>query len=590
MADEQTPRTSPEIVADESMATTEQVPVTAEPVVTVEPQSEEIDSPNEEQVPEIAKAQSDAEGNGSSTDEHDSFGAKFKRALVAWWRSPRQRYGTIGAVLTCAILLLTIQPTRAFIMNAVGIRSSVMLSVVDQSTKLPIESAMINIGGKSAKTDASGQVTFRGLHVGSQDLTISKPGFATHTKNVRLGMRVTDLGDIRLRPVGQQLRFIVTDYLSGKPVSNVDFVSGEATTKSDDKGHALLTLASTDNTTAPVTISSQGYRTEKHTVQAGDKGPQKLRLVPSAKLAYISKKSGRYDVYKVDVDGKNEAVLLPGTGLEGPTIRALASPDNQYVAVVSSRENKRNSQGYLLNTLTLVDIKTGEAQTIQQAEQLNIIGWVDNTIVFQETSIGASAANPNRQKILSYNTESGNKKQLASANYFNDALLIGDSAYYTVSATDVAAKDSFVKIDIDGSNRKAYYSQDLWSLVREDYTNFKLQTPTKWLIFNTESLKVTDSVPPNDMYSRAFVDGPKRQRSAWVDTRDTVGVLMIRNLAIKQDRQIASMKNLQGVVSWLNERVVVVRVANYSEVADYVVSLDGGEPVKVADVSNTPIR
>lgn len=47
-------------------------------------------------------------------------------------------------------------------------------------------------------------------------------------------------------------------------------------------------------------------------------------MAPSRKHVFISKRSGTYDVYKVDVDGKNEEKVLSGTGSERPDAIALS--------------------------------------------------------------------------------------------------------------------------------------------------------------------------------------------------------------------------------------------------------------------------
>jgi hypothetical protein len=46
-------------------------------------------------------------------------------------------------------------------------------------------------------------------------------------------------------------------------------------------------------------------------------------LVPDRKTVFVAKDSGKYDLYKSYVDGKNREVLLKGTGSENSNI-ALA--------------------------------------------------------------------------------------------------------------------------------------------------------------------------------------------------------------------------------------------------------------------------
>ncbi|MBP9853066.1 MAG: hypothetical protein QG629_18 [Patescibacteria group bacterium] len=563
---------------------------TAPPEPVVAPDAELATSGEDSIVDEVQEAPIGADNGEIKTVEAKSISRKLRKFMSDWWRNPKKRYATIVSAIVVVVGLSAVPMTRAMFMNVAGVRSSVLLTVVDKSTGLPLENATVALDGQEVRTTSTGAIHLKKLHIGTQELSVKKLGFAEYTKKFYLGMRVTDFGEIPLRPTGAQLTYTVTDFLSGKPIEGVTFANGDAVTKSNDAGKAVLTLETLQKDSVRVRVTALGYRTETIDQNTANNGATSLRLVPAAKAVFISKKSGKFDVYSVDVDGKNERVLLAGTGLENQSMTVSTSLDNTYASVVSSREEKRNREGYLLNTLTLVGIKDGEAQTVQQAEQISVIGWQNKTIVFQETSTGASAANPNRQKIFSYNTETNEKKQLASANYFNEVLLINGQVYYTVSATDAAARDTFVKIGVDGSNRKAYYAQDIWALIREDYKNFKIQTPSRWQSFSLDTVKIADSTPPNDMTSRRYTDGPKDERSAWIDVRDSFGVLMLYNLKTGQSREVSSIRYVQQIVGWLDEKTIIVRAVSMNEVADYAVSTQGGKPSKIADVSNTPLR
>jgi hypothetical protein len=99
-----------------------------------------------------------------------------------------------------------------------------------------------------------------------------------------------------------------------------------------------------------------------------------------------------------------------------------------------------------------------------------------------------------------------------------------------------------------------------------------------------------ESTPPAEYSSPYFVDSPDLKTSVWVDVRDNKGVLLLRNLSDGKDKELVSQRSMQAVAYWLGEKAVVYRVVGAGETADYIVSVDGGTPRKIADVSLTAIR
>jgi hypothetical protein len=65
---------------------------------------------------------------------------------------------------------------------------------------------------------------------------------------------------------------------------------------------------------------------------------------------------------------------------------------------------------------------------------------------------------------------------------------------------------------------------------------------------------------------------------------------MRHNVADHTEKELVTQRNMQAPLYWLGENTVVFRVAGASEVADYVVSTDGGAVKKIADVSLTGMR
>ena len=515
---------------------------------------------------------------------------RIKNGWLNWWATPWKRYGTMAFLVLLITLPLFVSPIRVWTLNTMGVRSSLLVNVVDGATNMPLQNAVVQVDNVSGKTDAEGQLRLKGIRLGKKEVRISKTAFATTNKKVTFGMRIVDLGDVTLKAVGVQLTYHFTDYLSNKPIPEVELVSGEATAKADKSGKATLTIAPNSGTYAKVTITKKGYRTETITPDSDTSARVEQKLVPSARAIFVTKETGQYDVYKMYLDGKDRSILLAGTGLENQSIVALPSPSGDKVAVVSTRDDKRNKDGYLLTALNVVDTESGNAVNLDYAEQIALLGWRGNTLVYLQTVAGTSAANAGRQKIVAYDLAANKRFQLANANYFAGSELVGNTLYYTVSATDPNAQETFARINIDGTAKKTLFTGNVWSLLRTDYQTLKLQTHDKWYQYTIGASAPVESTPVNNYNSRFYLDNPDAKTSVWVDVRDARGVLLQRNLATSKETELITQKNMQAPVYWLNEKTIIYRVVGASEVADYAISLDGGQPKKIADVSLTNVR
>lgn len=511
---------------------------------------------------------------------------RFKNGWYSWWYSPWKRYGTLGVVVLLLALMFLVAPVRAFVLNAAGVRSSVLVQAIDKSTSLPLQNVVVKVDGQSGKTNSDGQVKLKGIRLGKHDVTLSKIAFAdAQKKQVEFGMRIVDLGEVALKPTGQQVTYNFTDYLSGKPIRDAVVVSGEATAKSDKTGKAILTIE--PGSTEKITIKKDGYRTETLDTLGSEQAKIAQKLVPAARAIFISKESGKYDVYKMYVDGKDREVLLPGTGLETQAMVALPKPDGEKVAVASSRDDKRNQDGYLLTGLNIVDTESGDIVNIEYAEQITLLGWRGDTLLYAQTVAGASAANPSRQKIIAYNFTTNKRFQLANANYFAGYQLIGEAVYYTVSSTDPETQSVFARVSMDGTGKKTLFTGSIWALLRTDYSKMKIQTPDKWYEYTLGASAPVESTPATDYTSRFYADSPKQAVAAWVDVRDNNGVMLLHSLSDGKDTELMSQKSMQAPSYWLNSTTLVYRVSGSAEVADYVVSTEGGSAKKLADVSLT---
>lgn len=515
------------------------------------------------------------------------FWAKVKRGLVHWWRNKPLRWATIIVLVVALSVLAVVPKTRYFALNAVGVRSMASVIVLDDTTQLPLKNVTVNLGAHVAQTDRRGVARLRDLKLGSYQLSVKRLAFASEKQDVTIGLGSNPLGKIRLKAVGVQYVLQVSDYLSGKPIEGAEVTSDELNALSDQKGKVTLTLERTDNVKLAVMVSAPDYRGERVELDAARATHEPLKLVPGQKAVYVSKQTGTYDVFTTDLDGKNTKRLLPGSGLETNNISLVVSPDNTQAALVSTRDNTRTPDGYLLYALTIINLEQGTSVTVDHAERIQLVGWNGPRLVYRTTVSGASAADSQRNRLISYNFATNARLQLATANQFNALLSVGNFIYYGASASDAGTALGLFQIKSDGSGRERLTDKEIWTGLRDGYDTLKLQTPDGWYDYSTESRQLSKSAAPSEFVNYVITDNSKGSRSVWAATQNGKGVLQLRDAATGKTKTLAAQSGLTQPVYWAGDKAVVYRSVTSGEAADYVVSPDGGVPHKLADV--TPV-
>lgn len=513
---------------------------------------------------------------------------KFTAALAAWWHNPKARWGTIIGLTLLLLIVFSWPKSRYAVLNTVGVRSSAHVTIVDQTTKQPLKNVQVTLAGQTQKTNVDGIAAFTGLHLGPTTLSVSRRAFASTESRVTIGWGSNPLDTVALQPTGARYSFYVTDFASGKGMAKVEASSDDADAVSDATGHLVLTIDATDSNIVPVTFKTYGYREDTLQLNLDDKNEHRVVMVPGRKHVFISKRTGKYNTYSAYADGSGETLLLAGTGNERDDLALVPHPSADEVALVSTRNNLRNRDGFLMTTLTLLNSKTGQALDLVQSEKIQVNGWIGNRLIYTQVAAGASASDPNRQQLISYDFTTGSQVQLASSNYFNSILVAGDTVYYAPSDAFQTNPVGFYKIRADGSARIKILDAVVWSLFRNPYDTLYLNVGQDWYSYKLGEATATKlKGPPANQQNRLYVDNEQHQQSLWVDSRDGKGVLINTTIASGQETSLQTKSGLIYPVSWLSNDYVVYRIHTDQETADYVLSLAGGPPHKIVDVTNT---
>jgi hypothetical protein len=560
-----------------------------DPVITDEETSQAVDDIIAKESDALLEAEDEKLGKAFESKTKKGIAESIKGFFSAWWNNPKARWITIFVLLASIVTIFAIPTSRYYVLNSVGVRGTASITVIDESTGQPLKNVNVKIVGASAKTDSSGVAEVKEVKLGKQTLTIEKRAFAPQQESITVKLGKNTLPQVRLKPTGVQYAFVVNDYLSGKPVDKAEASSGEATALSDGDGKIKLTIdASDDDKPFEVTMKKEGYRDEKVAMTSDIKTEQIINIVPSRKHAFVSKRSGKYDVFSIDVDGKNEKLLLAGTGSEKDDIALAIQPNNDVIALVSTRDSKTNKDGFLLSTLTIIQPESGEASSVTTSERVQVVDWIGDNLIYVQATEGASATNPKRHRLMSYNYKTKQNNELASSNYFNDVVAAGDKIYYAPSSAYQKNGAELYRVNSDGGNKTTILNQEVWNIFRIDYDNLALSVGKSWynVRIGEDKATVLPSQPSN-LVSRIYVDANDKKNSLWVDNRDGKGVLLNYKIDTKDEQTLRSQSGLKNPIRWLNNKDVIYRVSNDQETADYVLSLDGGEPKKIIDVTNT---
>ncbi len=509
------------------------------------------------------------------------------------WRNPKSRWGILGGATALMLALALIPTTRYFILNTAQVRSTIELTVLDSSTLQPLKNVKVTAANASAQTDSAGVARLQKVRLGETTLRIEKRAFASQDRTITVGWGSNPLGEYQVTPVGSQYTFLIRDAFSGKPIAKAEATSGEGNASSDEDGKLVLALDTAeldDSAQVSVAITAADYRNETINITVNNKETQSIEMVPARKHTFVSKRSGKYDVYTVDVDGKNERRIVGGSGYERDDIALVPHPSKNFAAYVATRENTRNQSGYLLSTLYILDTDNGDLVRIDQSEQIQVVGWSrSGRLIYVKIAAGASGTDPKRHRLMSFNNEDhSDTKELAGSNSFNDVMMANDRVYYAPSNVFQEVNAAMYVSDPDGSNIQTILDKEVYSIIRSSYdTLYFAGDNDKWYEFVIGSPLAAETSPPASQTNHMYLDNQDKTFSLWVDDRDGKGVLIARDNDQGEEKMLVERGGLKMPLYWLNKNYIVYRVADGVETADYVMNIQGGEPRKIIDTTDT---
>lgn len=498
------------------------------------------------------------------------------------------RGAVLFVVILSALAVMVVPKLRYYTLNQFNVKASSTFLVLDTTNRQPIKNVDVSIGGVSARTDIEGRVVLQNLKLGPQTINIKKIAFGSVSKKITIGWGSNKTDDVLMTPTGVQYTFVTKDFLNKSPVVGAEVSYGESSAISDTNGRAVLTVEKITSAEIEVTINSKQYRLEKHILKPEETSEVSILLVNERKHVYVSERSGQPDLYSSYIDGKDKQVLLKASGFERDDQTLAPSPSQNLVAYVSTRGNQKNSDDFLLSNLLLVDTDTNQTTFLATSEQIYVLGWSGDWVVYMQVKSGNSAPSPDRHQLKSYNSSTGDTVVIATANYFNSFVLAGGYVYFAVNGTENSSAAKLAKSRPDSSNVTTLFSGEIWDLTVTNYGKLSFLSGNEWYDYSSDNLAPSKRLTPlSDNSSKRFVDAGRGNHSLWLDVRDGKSNILLHDEQTGNDKIILEKKHADYPLSWLDETTIIYRVVSDSETADYALSTLGGDPVKISDVKNT---
>lgn len=529
-----------------------------------------------------------------------------KKSFKEWVKSKQGKMALAiiaGVILLVGILFAV--PVTRYAIAGTFIRKDVSVSVVDNKTGKPISDAEVSVANASGKTDKDGKITLGQIPVGQYQLNVKKKHFKDLAVSVTVPiLSAVNTGEVKLEATGRQVPITVTNKIGGQALGKVTITADDTTAITDDKGEAILVLPA-NATSVKATLKADGYNDQQVDVtvteQADDKN--KFSVTPSGKLYFLSRRSGKVDVMKANLDGSDAQVVLRGTGKESPDDTVLmASRDWKYLALKARRDSEAPKL-YLINTsneqLSVID--EGAAAFYPKA-------WSGHTLVFQVERSNVAYYQPRKTALKSFNGDTGKLVTLdetfAEGNQYSyryefldnlHMLPKDDSILYTKQWYGPAPsikQHVVITMQVNGSNKKVVKSFEpslgLYYSVAfkpgEIYFESYQDGSHKYFSYKDGSVKQDTSIISSDFrkFYPSLILSASGEKAFWYEPRDGKKTLFIGNKFSDDAKEVGTLTEYKPY-GWYGDEYLLVTKGNGELYIMPATNSDPGKAYKVTD-------
>lgn len=547
-----------EIVEPELHITDDMPDVETVPDVEKETPTEPL---SEEQLVEQEPATPTTVGTASSGKP--SAGQKFKGFL----KTKKGKVIVIVAALLLVVGAILAIPFTRYGVLGVFIKKEVTITVLDQSSKKPVSGAIVTVGTNIATTDAKGIAKLPSVSVGQYKLNVEKKYYESASQDYLVPiLAAPEDAKPQLKATGRSIEITVTNKVTGSPVKGAAVTVSDSTVATDEKGVASIILPVKSEPQAG-SVKSEGYNDTKFDLTVENKDGQKktVPVVPSGTIYFLSKRTGKVDVMKSNLDGTNAQVVVAGTGQENDASTVLlATTDWKYLALQASRDSDQPK-------LYLIDTATSKLSVIDEGSvDFQLTGWSGHNFVFQANRKTANFWENKRTALKSFNAESGklttldetegsgtNYTDYASQNLANVYAIDGNVIYTKswdlgTAVTAGSRQSSIMSVSVSGSGKKslkdfpvsqiAYFESKLYKPA-EVYFRVVARADSKATYYEYEDGAVGETGDTNDAkfyngFYTTYLYSPSGNKTMWYEPRDGKNLIFVGDKDGNNGREI----------------------------------------------------
>ncbi|MGH7196892.1 MAG: hypothetical protein ACREGJ_03980 [Candidatus Saccharimonadales bacterium] len=425
-----------------------------------------------------------------------------KHRLMAFLKTKKGKIVAAVIALLLVIAVLSAIPYTRYAIAGTVVKKDVVLSVIDSKTNKPVSEVEVTLANRTSKTDQQGKVEFKSVAVGEQKAVVKKKYYKDASQTVLLPIfSAPKATELKIEATGHQVPVKVLNKISGKPIEKAIVSALDTAVTTDEKGEALLVLPA-DKISEKGTVKLQGYNDLTVDIEVTEQTTDKnaFSLTPSGKLYFLSKRTGKINVMKSNLDGSDAQVVVAGTGKEedGGTV-LLASRDWKYLALKAKRDSTKPKL-YLLDTsndkLSIID--EGNAE-------FTPIGWYNERFIFKTARNDMKSWQPKQNAIKSFNASTAKLSILDETNGEGS----GEYDYTNEVYGDVYILENLVVYSKNWSS--SYYSphkedgkQDVIMSVRPSGTESRV---LKGFSARNSAIVASKIYEPQEVIFDVFIDG-----------------------------------------------------------------------------------
>lgn len=539
-------------------------------------------------------------------DKNDKV-SKWHRFL-GWYKSHKKWTIPLTAILF--LIIVGVIPWSRYHTAGLVYKKDFTVQAIDSTANSPISGAQISAGAVQATTDNNGKATLH-LPVGPHTFTFSKKYYQDRRASVTvpiLSEKKTPV--IAMQATGRQVKITVKNIISQKVLAGVGIKIADVEAKTDDSGSATVVLP-VGTASQKASLSLDGYNDASVTVQVSNTEVKQnnFTLTPAGKVYFLSKRTGKLDVMKADLDGKNVQTVLAGTGYEQIDNTVIsASADWKYVALLARRSaSDPGPQVYIISTTDdrLLTADSGSAD-------YGITGWVGDNLVYSVSRNDIPAWQSNKYKLKSYDATTGKIILLDQTSavgdvnaygyeYYSNVLTSGSTVVYfkdwsyVSDKTLLSGKQSTIsEISPNGQNHKVVASYDAanntMAYVQHSpnavYIWQQAANPanSQFLDYVVGSSPKQVSISESQFYQNypiyywAFSD----KQVLWSETRD--GNTLLVGDSTGANAKTALSQSDYMPYGWYDDQYLLVSKSG-SEL--YIMPVTGGTPLKITSYQQT---